>query len=379
MKKLAIPISLYIHTPWCLHKCPYCDFNSHELRNTLPEEQYIIALINDFRSQLSLLQGRSISSIFIGGGTPSLFSPKAYTTLFNELNKMATIAKDAEITLEANPGTVEQARFTGYRQLGINRLSIGVQSFQDNKLKSLERIHNAADAINAIKTAKVSGFSNINIDLMFGLPQQSIDDGLSDLQTAINCQPTHISWYQLTIEPNTYFHKYPPTLPDDDKLWELQQHGQALLAEHQFNQYEVSAYSQPNKKCQHNLNYWEFGDYLGIGAGAHGKITQEKTFQITRRWNVKNPKAYLTPEKSFLAGEKILAPEEYALEFMMNALRLQKPIPLSLFYERTGLDLESIKKPIEQASQANLLRIDQDHIYLSPNGHRYLNELLAFF
>jgi len=379
MQNHSVPISLYIHTPWCLQKCPYCDFNSHALKNSLPEEEYITALIEDFRSQLASLQGRPIHSVFIGGGTPSLLSPKAYSTLFNALNKMATITQDVEITLEANPGTVEQERFIGYRELGINRLSIGVQSFQDEKLKLLGRIHDAKEALNAITTAKNAGFENFNIDLMFGLQQQSINDGLFDLRTAIDCRPTHISWYQLTIEPNTYFYKYPPALPEDDTIWELQNQGQKLLAENQFAQYEVSAYCRANKQCRHNLNYWEFGDYIGIGAGAHGKITDFDNQKITRRWNMKSPKDYLNPNNAFLAGEKIIEPLEIPLDFMMNALRLQKPIPLSLFSERTGLDIRSLEKPINQASNANLLHVKEKQLQLTANGHRYLNDLLALF
>ena len=375
----TIPISLYIHTPWCIKKCPYCDFNSHALKGALPETSYIEALITDFREQLPLLQGRTIQSIFIGGGTPSLLTPESYDKLFQALRKMATISKDAEITMEANPGTVEQQRFLGYRQLGINRISIGIQSLQDDKLKTLGRIHNATEALKAIETAKAAGFSNFNIDLMFGLPQQSVEDGLYDLRTAIDCHPSHLSWYQLTLEPNTYFDKFPPTLPDDDAIGSLQTEGQKLLAEHAYQQYEVSAYSQENKQCRHNLNYWEFGDYLGIGAGAHGKITDFNNQQVMRRWNVKNPKDYLNTEKGFMENQTIVSAKELPLEFMMNALRLQKSVSLDLFIHRTGLNTDILQPAIKSASEANLLEVRDAAIHLSESGHRYLNDVLNYF
>jgi len=375
----TIPISLYIHTPWCIKKCPYCDFNSHALKGNLPETTYIEALISDFHEQVPLLQGRNIQSIFIGGGTPSLLTPESYDNLFHALRKMATISDDAEITMEANPGTVEQQRFLGYRQLGINRISIGIQSFQDNQLKKLGRIHNAAEALKAIDTAKAAGFSNFNIDLMFGLPQQSVEDGLYDLHTAIACHPSHLSWYQLTLEPNTYFDKFPPTLPDDDAIWSLQTEGQKLLTEHAYQQYEVSAYAQENRQCHHNLNYWEFGDYLGIGAGAHGKITDFHKQKIMRRWNVKNPRDYLNAEKEFMANQTIVCAEELPLEFMMNALRLRKSTSFDLFTHRTGLSADILQPAIKSASEENLLEVHNNAIQLTENGHRYLNNLLNLF
>lgn len=267
------PLSLYIHTPWCIHKCPYCDFNSHALRGQLPEEEYIHALLSDFKSQQYLIQNRSIQTVFIGGGTPSLFSASSYKLLFKELRAMTPFDNEIEITLEANPGTIEQDRFAAYRECGINRLSIGVQSFQNEKLKQLQRIHSSEQAIKAINHCREVGFDNVNIDLMFGLPNQTINDGLSDLLTAISLNPSHLSWYQLTLEPHTAFHQNPPVLPADETIWELQQQGQQLLKENAFIQYEISAYAKTNRACRHNLNYWEFGDYIGIGAGAHGKIT----------------------------------------------------------------------------------------------------------
>lgn len=379
MRAKKIPISLYIHTPWCLHKCPYCDFNSHAHEGALPEKPYIDALINDFKQQLPLLQGRHIQSIFIGGGTPSLLSSESYQHLLTELRQLSDISDTAEITLEANPGTFEQDRFAAYRSAGINRLSVGVQSFQNEKLKQLQRIHNNDDAINAIKTAKHVGFDNINIDLMFGLPNQNIDDGLYDLQTALDLEPTHLSWYQLTIEPHTYFYAHPPKLPNDDAIWELQLQGQQLLAKKAYQHYETSAYALPNRQCQHNRNYWTYGDYLGIGAGAHGKITDCNTQTIIRRWNHKNPKDYLNPDKAFINGSNVVAVDERPLEFMMNVLRLQEPISLSIFNERTGCDIESIKRILNKAEEQDLLTWNDTEIIVTQHGHRYLNELLTLF
>lgn len=374
-----IPISLYIHTPWCLHKCPYCDFNSHAIKTALPEETYITALLEDFKEQLPLLQGRTLQTIFIGGGTPSLFSPKSYARLLEELNHLTPLISTTEITIEANPGTLEQGRFQGYRAIGINRLSMGVQSFQNEKLKSLQRIHNADEAKRAIQSAKESGFDNFNIDLMFGLPEQSIQDGLYDLQTAIDLKPSHISWYQLTLEPNTFFYHKPPPLPSDEKIWALQLQGQKLLKNHGYKHYEVSAYSLPHTQCQHNRNYWLYGDYIGIGAGAHGKITDFDSQQIIRRWNHKNPKDYLNPDKSVLSGQQIIHPEERSLEFMINALRLQETIPLSLFEERTALSATTIATSLNTAQKQGLLTWDLKKIKLTQRGHHYLNELLALF
>lgn len=379
MKISDIPISLYIHTPWCLHKCPYCDFNSHEKKGAIDEAAYISALIEDFKTQSPLLQEREIHSIFIGGGTPSLLSPKSYHTLLSTLKKIATIPAGTEITMEANPGTLEQARFQGYREAGINRLSIGVQSFQDEKLKKLQRIHNADEAKNAIQSAINAGFDNLNIDLMFGLPNQSIEDGLFDLQTAIDLNPSHISWYQLTLEPHTLFYYQPPQLPDDDKIWDLQLQGQSLLAKNNFDQYEISAYAKADRQCQHNRNYWLYGDYIGIGAGAHGKITNFDKQNIIRRWNVKNPKDYLNNSKEKLGGEQTVKEKDRPLEFMMNTLRLKESIPLALFETRTGLSAQTIQPAIEQAISLHLLELESNHLTVTLKGQQYLNELLALF
>ena len=284
-----IPLSLYIHIPWCVKKCPYCDFNSHEARNEIPEEKYLKALTQDLESELPNIWGRSIESVFIGGGTPSLFSAKGIDQLLANLRERLPIRSNTEITLEANPGTFEQERFSAYREAGINRLSIGVQSFNENHLKRLGRIHGATEAIKAAEIARKAGFVNFNLDLMFGLPEQSVDQALEDLKIAIEAGPTHISWYQLTIEENTLFHHAPPILPDDELMWEMQQKGQALLESSGYMQYEVSAYSQINKQCQHNINYWEFGDYLGIGAGAHGKLSMPDG-EISRHTKYRHPR-----------------------------------------------------------------------------------------
>src|SRR3990167_4378019 len=333
---MNFPLSLYIHIPWCIKKCPYCDFNSHALQNELPEQAYIDQLLIDLETQLPFVQNRVIQSIFIGGGTPSLFSAKAYATLFALLKKELSLTPDCEITLEANPGTIESDRFKNYFDVGINRVSIGVQSFQNEKLKILGRIHEKSHAKYAVNEAHLAGFKRINIDLMFGLPNQTLDDALFDLQSAVDLSPSHISWYQLTLEPNTFFHRFPPVLPSDDARFDIQQAGQHFLRENGFMQYEISAYSK-NDPCKHNLNYWLFGDYLGIGAGAHAKFTDLKTMHVTRRWNTKHPKQYLTVTSDNFCEKKIISGDELPLEFMMNALRLHQVIPIELFEIRTGL------------------------------------------
>ncbi len=373
-----IPTSLYIHIPWCVEKCPYCDFNSHAARKQLPERDYVNALIKDLENDLPLIWGRKIQSIFIGGGTPSLFSAKALEQLLQELHARLAFSPTIEITLEANPGTVEQQRFIEYRQLGINRLSLGVQSFQDDKLRLLGRIHNSQEAERAIAAAKEAGFDNFNIDLMFGLPSQTLEDALHDVTLAMSHQPTHLSWYQLTIEPNTHFAKFPPKLPLDDHIFEIQIKGQELLQSQGFEQYEISAYSQKKRQCLHNRNYWEFGDYLGIGAGAHSKITDPATGCISRRWKVKHPKQYLKANP-FLAGEQLLKTDELPLEFMMNALRLYERVPTALFVERTGLPITSIKQILDEAQRKELLIWNQEYLETTSRGRLYLNDLLDLF
>lgn len=376
------PLSLYIHVPWCVRKCPYCDFNSHKAEETLPEQEYIESLLADLERDMAWVQGRDIQSIFIGGGTPSLLSVKAFEDLFIGLKKKLNFSHDIEITLEANPGTFEAEKFKGYRELGINRLSIGIQSFQDHQLKHLGRIHNGLEAKQAVKLAKDAGFSNFNLDLMHGLPDQSLQDALNDIQQAIDLGPTHISWYQLTIEPNTEFYKYPPQLPQDETLWSIQEAGQALLAQHGFNQYEISAYAQSDKQARHNINYWQFGDYLGIGAGAHGKITvihndPEKS-TIIRTSKTRLPKDYLNQDKIHSVNTEEIALEDRDLEFFMNALRLYQGTTFEIFEQRTGLSIEHCKSKMEHAIEAGLLE-NTNEIKTTSKGQLFLNELLEKF
>ncbi len=374
------PISLYIHIPWCIKKCPYCDFNSHAQKGEIPEKAYIDQLIVDLKTQLLYLQNRPIHSIFIGGGTPSLFSPAAYAQLFKALRAYLSISDEIEITLEANPGAIDAEKFKGYFDAGINRLSIGVQSFQNTQLKKLGRIHESDQARDAVLLARQAGFKRINIDLMFGLPDQSIDDALFDLTEATTLQPTHISWYQLTIEPNTFFHRFPPTLPDDDIRFEIQKAGQDFLAKSCFKQYEISAYAiSPKEQSQHNLNYWLFGDYFGIGAGAHAKLTNLKNSQMIRRSNKKHPTQYLQATENNLFEEKIISQSELPLEFMMNILRLNQAIPVELFTSRTGLNLNVIQKQLDQAEKLNLLFIKNNAFNLTQRGRLFLNDVLELF
>ncbi len=393
------PLSLYIHVPWCVRKCPYCDFNSHKAEEHIPETEYVQALLDDLEADLPYVQGREIQTIFIGGGTPSLLSVEAFETLLTGLQKKVTFVKDIEITMEANPGTFEAEKFAGYRKLGINRLSIGVQSFADHQLKHLGRIHDGQQAVAAIKMAKAAGFDNFNIDLMHGLPDQSEAQALADIQQAIDLGPTHLSWYQLTIEPNTEFFKRPPVLPEDETLWDIQEAGQALLAKHGFVQYEVSAYAQAGKQATHNLNYWQFGDYLGIGAGAHGKVTDLvnapeslTASAVFRTWKTRAPKDFLNAAKSdskhnskgFLAGKESIQNEDLGLEFLMNALRLQEGFDLDLFEQRTGYPLDTISEGIKAAIEKGLLEKNlredgSEQIKTSTKGSLFLNEILGLF
>ncbi|MEY9331275.1 putative oxygen-independent coproporphyrinogen III oxidase [Pseudomonas protegens] len=372
------PLALYIHIPWCVRKCPYCDFNSHAASPTLPEEEYVDALLADLDQDLHAVHGRELSSIFFGGGTPSLFSAQALGRLLKGVEQRIRFAPDIEITLEANPGTFEQEKFTAYRALGINRLSIGIQSFQEQKLKALGRIHNGDEAIRAAGMARQAGFDNFNLDLMHGLPDQSLDDALGDLRQAIAMKPTHLSWYQLTLEPNTVFWNQPPVLPEDDTLWDIQEAGQALLAEHGYAQYEVSAYAQPGRAARHNLNYWSFGDFIGIGAGAHGKLSHPDG-RILRTWKTRLPKDYLNPAKQFKAGEKALGNEELPFEFLMNALRLTDGVDAVLFAQRTGLDLVSLAEGRRQAEQSGLLQVEPSRLAATARGQLFLNDLLQYF
>ena len=377
------PLSLYIHIPWCIRKCPYCDFNSHAVKpgdnsGTLPEADYTSALMRDLETELGYIQGREIETIFIGGGTPSLFSPKALHEILQGVASRTPLAGNAEITMEANPGTFEQERFAGFLEAGVNRLSIGIQSFNDQHLQTLGRIHNSENAHHAVSAARQIGFSNINIDLMHGLPNQTPEQALEDLQTAIGLAPDHISWYQLTIEPNTEFHSRPPRLPEDETLWDIQEQGQALLAASGYQQYEISAYSQPGRRAKHNLNYWQFGDYIGIGAGAHGKLTLPGEAQILRRWKQRQPKAYMQAIDP-VSGQQAIASDELPFEFMMNALRLHDGVSADLYHPATGMPFSQIETQLQQLRHKGLLVDDPGRIAPTEQGRLFLNDLLESF
>ncbi|MDN3401743.1 MAG: radical SAM family heme chaperone HemW [Pseudomonadota bacterium] len=373
------PLSLYVHVPWCVQKCPYCDFNSHGQKGDLPEAEYVQHLIDDLKADLHLVQGRKIHSIFIGGGTPSLLTGAAYTRLLKEVDSLIGLSDNCEITLEANPGTVETGRFKDYVKAGINRISIGVQSMQNDKLKALGRIHGADEASYAAQQASEAGLNSFNLDLMHGLPGQSLDDALSDLKQIIALNPPHISWYQLTIEPNTQFASKPPTLPQDETLWDIQEQGQALLAQAGYQQYEISGYAKPGYQCQHNLNYWRFGDYLGIGCGAHGKVTDAKTGVITRTEKVKHPRGYMDIIKPYLYKSWQVEQDDLAFEFFMNRFRLIEPCPINDFNALTQQPLQSQQHALDKAINAGLLTKTDSHWHVTLQGQRFLNDLLALF
>ncbi len=373
------PLSLYIHIPWCVQKCPYCDFNSHALKGGIPEQEYVAALLDDLTSDLAYVQGRQLHSIFIGGGTPSLLSAEAMAQLIQGVRERIPFSPDIEITMEANPGTVEAKRFVGFVEGGINRMSIGVQSFQQAKLKRLGRIHGPCEAENAAKLAQQIGLNTFNLDLMHGLPDQSLDDALFDLQTAIELAPPHLSWYQLTIEPNTQFASKPPQLPDDDILWDIYERGHTQLEAAGYRQYEVSGYAKPGNQCRHNLNYWRFGDYMGIGCGAHGKITQLESGNILRTTKVKHPKGYLESSRDYMDKSWLVEKDELPFEYMMNRLRLFEAFPKDEFSQLTGLNAQVIAAPIQQALDKGLLQDQGDEWQITRLGHRYLNELITLF
>lgn len=374
------PLSLYIHFPWCVRKCPYCDFNSHELKSGIPEADYVEALLNDLEEELPRVWGRKVITVFIGGGTPSLMSPEALDRLLAGIRARIALSPDAEITLEANPGTAEQQRFAEFRGAGINRLSIGVQSFNDEQLRKLGRIHGRREAIAAAEMAHQAGFDNFNLDLMFALPGQTLAQARDDVATAIALEPTHLSYYQLTLEPNTPFHHHPPVLPDDEVMWSIHQQGQHQLAAAGYGQYEVSAYAKTGRQCQHNLNYWQFGDYLGIGAGAHGKITNPQQQRYVRRWKLRHPQEYLhATGAARLAGESEADERDAAFEFMLNALRLTEGFAASLLSERAGLPLATIDAPLRRAMSLGLLEWQEETIRPTPLGYNHLNTLLEMF
>lgn len=375
----TIPLSLYIHVPWCVKKCPYCDFNSHALKDSLPEARYLDALIEDLIIDLPYVQQRPIKSIFFGGGTPSLISPQGIESLLQRISKLVVFAPNIEITLETNPGTVEHFELADYKTAGINRISLGAQSFDDQKLKLLGRIHCASETLAAVDKLHRINFNSFNIDLMHGLPQQTLTQALSDLSTAIDCNAPHLSWYQLTIEPNTFFHKYPPALPNDDLTWQIQTQGEQLLAAAGFQHYEVSAFAKPGNHCQHNINYWEFGDYIGIGAGAHGKITDLKTFAIQRTWKTRTPTDYLNPDKQFLAGISAVAKDQLPSEYMLNRLRLFTPLDTQQFQQYTGLTDNSIAKGLNSACQQGLMQQSNKLYNLTHLGKCFLNNVVQMF
>lgn len=395
---LPPPLSLYIHIPWCVEKCPYCDFNSHALKSKIPEQDYVRALIFDLDADIARfdLKARPLHSIFIGGGTPSLFSAQAIESLLSQVlsrfqNGLSadklSLNKAIEITLEANPGTVEADKFIGFVNAGVTRLSIGVQSFESEKLLKLGRIHNVSQAQQAAKMAtdaKSVGLKSFNLDLMHGLPNQSIENALDDLKTAISLKPDHLSWYQLTIEPNTAFYSKPPKLPQDETLWDIQDQGFKILSDAGYQQYEISAFSQAGKQCQHNLNYWQFGDYLGIGCGAHGKVTNTLTGLIQRTVKVKHPKGYLDVNRDPLDHLTTVATDELPFEYMMNRLRLFSSFTLTDYQQRTGLSIDTILPTLQQAQQKNLMMCTDnfpanEKWQVTPLGHRYLNDLLELF
>ncbi len=374
-----LPLSLYIHIPWCIKKCPYCDFNSHAVKSDTPEAAYITALLADLAVDIQRYHiTRPISSIFIGGGTPSLFSSESLNRLLRGVEQQLSLKDKLEITLEANPGTFESQKFAEFRALGINRLSIGIQSFNDELLKKLGRVHSAQEAMRAAEIAHLSGFDNFNLDLMFGLPGASPESSKIDIETAISLKPSHISFYQLTLEPNTWFHKFPPKLPDDETIFSGQKDCQQLLAQADYRQYEVSAYSKPGRQCDHNVNYWQFGDYLGIGAGAHGKISQGLPHSVIRSFKPKSPEQYLINSQQN-GGADTIAVAELPLEFMMNHLRLKQGFTLEAYQAATGLAVTSLEPALSACVKQNLLIRQHNHYYCSEQGWNFLDNILEKF
>ena len=378
----ALPLALYVHIPWCVQKCPYCDFNSHEARGAIPEADYISALIADLESSLPLIWGRTVSSIFFGGGTPSLLSGAGLDRLLTAIRTLLPLLPDAEITLEANPGTVESAKFAAFRAAGINRLSLGIQSFNPAHLKALGRIHDGDEARHAIEIA-TAHFDNFNLDLMYGLPGQTLEEALSDVETALAFAPTHLSCYQLTLEPNTAFAAAPPVLPDPDRCADMQEAIEDRLAAASFAHYETSAFAQPGRQCRHNLNYWTFGDYLGIGAGAHGKLTLHdgKRWEVRRQMRWKQPKQYLAQiaQSKPIQEEFSVEMADLPFEFMMNALRLNQGFEPELFEMRTSLPLFAIENELRHAEQQGLIERQPQRIAPTRQGQRFLNRLLETF
>ena len=380
LESLELPeLSLYVHIPWCIRKCPYCDFNSHVSPKDIPEKAYTDQLLEDLQKDLFWVQGRKISSIFFGGGTPSLFSGESITRVIEAAEKLIGFEDNIEVTLEVNPGTMEQSRFKSYRQSGVNRLSIGAQTFNDNHLKALGRIHSGLEARRAVESAQNIGIRRINVDLMHGLKYQTVEDSLRDLSWLIDANVQHISWYQLTIEPNTVFYSDPPTLPAEDVIFSIQQAGLDMLAKGGYEQYEVSAFAKPAGESRHNINYWKFGDYIGIGAGAHGKITCIDTQDIIRTRKPRQPNQYMKSKKDAGTQKKSVPPNQRPLEFMMNALRLRKGIPSIYYTKRTGLHLNSIMPIVTKLTKDGLWANDDQSLGTSALGYRFLNEVIQNF
>ncbi|MDA9982745.1 radical SAM family heme chaperone HemW [Gammaproteobacteria bacterium] len=373
------PLSLYIHIPWCERMCPYCDFNSHPRKGPLPESTYIAALLADLDQELPRIRGRKLRSIFIGGGTPSLLSAESVDSMLAGIRARIGYDADIEITMEANPDSSESRKFAEFRSAGVNRLSIGVQSFNDKSLRNIGRVHDGMSARHAVSAAISAGFDNFNLDLMYALPGQQIDVAVADINTALSFDPPHLSCYQLTIEPNTAFNRQPPVLPDEDAGWQMQSSAEDILRENGYVQYEVSAYAKNGRTCRHNLNYWQFGDYVGIGAGAHSKVTRND--EIIRTWKIKHPAAYLKKAHTTdrVGGTKSLSPEEIRFEFMLNALRLRQPVSTVLFQQHTGQPIARMKSQLAKAEADGFLQFDGNNIATTSFGRRFLNDLLQQF
>ena len=377
------PLGLYVHIPWCVRKCPYCDFNSHESKGELPEAEYIQALLQDLEQEAEFVTDRTIDTVFIGGGTPSLFAPESIARLLTGVAQQIHLAPDVEITLEANPGTLESGRLREFVSAGVNRISVGVQSFNNDMLQRIGRIHDAHASVQAVEAALNSGARSVNLDLMYSLPEQDVDQAQNDLHTALKLGPAHISWYQLTLEPNTLFYRHPPALPDVDLAWEIHEAGLRLLTQSGYQRYEISAFAQGGAEARHNLNYWRFGDYLGIGAGAHGKLSHGSTGTISRSIKFRHPRQYLDASKSKQGHTDLsrttVESKDRVFEFMLNALRLVDGFEPTLFQERTGISLNLITSELNQAQNDGLLVIEPSRIRASEFGLRFLNDLTARF